>query len=148
MSEFASKKAGWTANTVSQEWGKLDLSGGDNSLPPAGEYPAIISGVSLSDKGDVLWMIVRFKLDGFVHEPAPEMGAIMAKPGSQHSNRVPDGLRLLHRLIEATGVDAGSLVDPEHLIHLFVGQALLLTVGHKLRDGVPELVVRSMRPMA
>jgi hypothetical protein len=49
-------------------------------------------------------------------------------------------------LSQAVGVDIAG-VDYEELPRLLIGKRLELTVAHSRRDGVPELVVRSMRPL-
>src|SRR5262245_51566636 len=73
-------------------WGVLDCGLGRGSLPPDGIYSGTLN-VDQRDKGDVLWMIVDYALDDTAARPRGDLGAIAAKPGSDHEKRVPDGLR-------------------------------------------------------
>ena len=132
---------------ASPEWGPLDLSGGGGKLPPPGDYDAVIADVELIDKSDVLWMIVSFKLVGLEASPAPNVGydRQSQRPGPT-SHRVAEGKRLLHRLAMATRTPLDAIKDPFDLPGLFIGKPVKLTVAHKTRDGVPELVVRTIRP--
>ena len=57
-----------------------------------------------------------------------------------------EGLRFLNRLSLAVGVEVAG-VDYEELPGLLIGKRLELTVVHSMRDGVADLVVRSMRPL-
>jgi hypothetical protein len=59
---------------------------------------------------------------------------------------VREGARLLHRLAAATGVDLPKALDPEDIRALLEGKPVVLRLAHKVRDGVPELVVREIRP--
>jgi hypothetical protein len=102
--------------------------------------------VRLTDRVDVLWMAVRYRLDGIEAEPAADMGPIAARRGSAHERRVPDGARLLHRLAAATGADLSRGVSPDDIPALFEGKPVVLKLAHKVRDCVPELVVREIRP--
>lgn len=117
-------------------------------LPPPGEYDAIISSVSLYDKGDVLWMGVKYELTGEYEGNAPEaeFGAIAALPGSQHEKRVVEGARLLHRTAAAAGVALDPDLDPYDLPQLFEGKEVRLRVAHKTIDGVPALIARRAVP--
>ena len=138
--------SGWTLPPRPKEWGAIDLSAIAATLPAPGSYPAIIAEVRLTDRVDVLWMIVRYRLDGIEAEPAADMAPIAADPGSAHARRVPDGARLLHRLAAATGADLSTEVNPDDIRALFEGKPVVLKLAHKARDGVPELVVREIRP--
>ena len=100
----------------------------------------------LTDRVDVLWMTVHYRLDGIEAEPAADMAPIAADPGSAHARRVPDGARLLYRLAAATGADLSTGVNPDDIPALFEGKPVVLKLAHKARDGVPELVVREIRP--
>ena len=116
-------------------------------MPPPGDYDGVIADLDLIDKSDVLWMIVSFKLVGLEASPAPNIGYDRQ---SQRSGRraigVAEGPRLLHRLAMATGTPLDAIKDPFDLPGLFIGKPVKLTVAHKTRDGVPELVVRTIRP--
>jgi hypothetical protein len=127
-------------------WGALNL-GAKAELPPPGSYPARIADVKLTDKGDVLWVVVDYELNGTNARPQGDLGAIAAVPTSPHAHRVRDGMRLLHRLSQATGIDLNG-VDPDTLPGLLIGQPITVTVAHKVRDGQPDLVVREIRPPA
>jgi hypothetical protein len=127
-------------------WGALNLSA-KAELPPPGTYPAVIRDVTLTDKGDVLWLAVDYELNGTNARPRGDLGAIAAVPTSPHAHRVSDGLRLLQRLSQATGVDLDG-VDPDRLPGLLIGKQVMLTLAHKIRDGQPDLVVREIRPPA
>jgi hypothetical protein len=128
-----------------RRWGTLNLNS-KPELPPPGSYPGRISDVKLTDKSDVLWMAVEYELEGTNARPRGDVGAIAAVSTSQHAPRVPDGLRLLHRLSQATGVDLNG--DPDRLPGLLIGKRVTLTLAHKDRDGQPDLVVRAIQPPA
>ena len=116
-------------------------------MPPPGNYDAVISDVQLIDKSDVLWMIVNFKLVGLEASPAPNMGyARQSQRPVRRAIGLAEGARLLHRLAAATGTPLDAIKDPFDLPGLFIGKPVNLTVAHKERDGVPELVVRTIRP--
>ena len=138
--------SGWTLPPRPKEWGAIDLGAIAATLPPPGIYPGTIAEVRLTDRVDVLWMTVHYRLDGIEAEPAADMAPIAACPGSAHAHRLPDGARLLHRLAAATGVDLPKALDPEDIRALFEGKPVVLKLAHKVRDGVPELVVREIRP--
>jgi hypothetical protein len=118
-----------------------------SNLPAPGTYPGVIADMRLHEKPDVLWCIVRFSLDGMSAAPRDVVNAVAAHDDSQHVHRVPEGQRFLYRLSLTVGVDVSG-VDYEELPRLLIGRRLELTVVHSKRDGVPELVVRSMRPLA
>ena len=71
---------------------------------------------------------------------------IASRGGLVDEHRVAEGLRLLNRLAMATGTPLDAIKDAFDLPDLFIGKLVKLTVAHKERDGVPELVVRSIRP--
>jgi hypothetical protein len=126
-------------------WGPINLSGLGNNLPPAGIYPASVTDFRLFEKPDVIWCAVDFTLSGTSASPRTMLHAIAATVDSPHASRVAEGLRFLHRLAQATSIAIDS-VDYEELPRLFLGRHLELAVAHSTRDGVPELVIRSMRP--
>ena len=66
------------------------------------------------------------------------------RPSDGH--RLAEGARLLNRLATATRTPREAIKDPFDLPGLFIGKPVNLTVAHKVRDGVPELVVRTIRP--
>jgi hypothetical protein len=138
--------SGWTLPLRPQEWGAIDLSTIAATLPRPGVYPGTVADVRLFDCVDVLWMRVRYRLEGIEAEPAPDMAPIAACPGSAHAHRVREGARLLHRLAAATGVDLPKALDPQDIRALFEGKPVVLKLAHKVRDGVPELVVREISP--
>ena len=138
--------SGWTLPPRPKEWGAIDLSAIAATLPPPGIYPGTIAEVRLTDRVDVLWMTVHYRLDGIEAEPAADMAPIAADPGSAHARRLPDGARLLYRLAAATGADLSTGVNPDDIPALFEGKPVVLKLAHKARDGVPELVVREIRP--
>ena len=138
--------SGWTLPPRPKEWGAIDLSAIAATLPAPGIYPGTIAEVRLTDRVDVLWMTVHYRLDGIEAEPAADMAPIAADPGSAHARRVPDGARLLYRLAAATGADLSRGVNPDDIPALFEGKPVVLKLAHKARDGVPELVVREIRP--
>ena len=140
------RPAGWSLGGAAPEWGPLDLTGGGGKLPPPGDYDAVIADLDLIDKSDVLWMIVSFKLVGLEASPAPMMGMIASRNGPVDQHRVAEGMRLLNRLATATGTPLDAIKDPFDLPGLFIGKPVKLTVVHKARDGIPELVVRTIRP--
>src|SRR4051794_23599483 len=72
--------SGWALPPPPQEWGAIDLGVIAATLPPPGLYPGTIAEVRLSDRVDVLWIIVRFRLEGIEAEPAAEIAAIAARP--------------------------------------------------------------------
>lgn len=126
-------------------WGPINLQAVAGNLPEPGTYPGAVADLRLHEKPDVVWCIVQFSLDGMAAAPRDVVNAIAAHGDSQHTHRVPEGLRFLYRLSQAVGVDIAG-VDCEELPRLLIGKRLELTVAHSRRDGVPELVVRSMRP--
>lgn len=128
-------------------WGRINLGATADNLPAPGTYPGAVVDVRLHEKPDVLWCVVQFSLDGMAGAPRDVMNAIAACGDSSYSHRVPDGLRFLYRLSQAVGVDIAG-VDYEQLPRLLIGKRLELTVAHSRRDAVPELVVRSMRPLS
>ena len=127
-------------------WGSINLNAGSGNLPPPGTYPAMIADLRLHEKADVLWCAVQFSLDGMAAAPRDVVHAIAARDDSQYASRVAEGLRFLNRLSLAAGVEIAG-VDYDELPGLLIGKRLELTVAHSMRDGVPELVVRSMRPL-
>ncbi len=127
-------------------WGPINLTATAGKLPAPGTYPGAVADVRLIEKPDVLWCVVQFSLDGMAAAPRDVMNAIAARDDSQYATRVPEGLRFLSRLSQAVGVDIVG-VDCEELSRLLIGKRLELTVAHSRRDGVPELVMRSMRPL-
>jgi hypothetical protein len=129
-----------------ERWGELDFSRAPADLPPPGEYEGRVAAVRLSEKDDTLWMAVTYCLDGQTAIPAAEIGAIAARDGSAYKDRVADGYRLLRRLAEATFVELDKINDPFDLPAAFDGRALTIEVGRRTRDGVPELVVRKLKP--
>ncbi len=138
--------AAWGLGGASPNWGPLDLTGGGGKLPPPGDYDAVISDVHLIDKSDRLWMIVDFKLVGLEASPAPMWALLASRNGQSDDHRLAEGARVLHRLAAATVTPLEAIKDPFDLPGLFIGKPVNLTVAHKERDGVPELVVRTIRP--
>lgn len=132
--------------TSPRRWAALNLNS-PAKLPPPGAYQACISVVKLTDRSDVLWAAIEYALEGTDARPRGDIGAIAATAASPHLSRVPDGLRLLHRLSQASGVEING-VDPFKLPALLIGKRVTLTLGHRERDGQPELVVREIRPPA
>ena len=128
-------------------WGPINLQAVAGSLPAPGTYPGAVADVRLHEKADVLWCAVQFTLDGTAAAPRDVLNAIAAIDDSRHINRVPEGLRFLYRLSQAVSVDVAG-VDYEELPRLLIGRRLEVTVAHSRRDGVAELVVRSVRPLA
>jgi hypothetical protein len=128
-------------------WGPINLQAIAGDLPAPGTYAGAVADVRLREKPDVLWCVLQFSLDGMAGAPRDVMNAIAARGDSSYAHRVPDGLRFLYRLSKAVGVDIAG-VDYEELPRLLIGKRLELTVAHSRRDGVPELVVRSMRPLS
>jgi hypothetical protein len=127
-------------------WGTINLAAGGDKLPPPGQYAGTITDVRLFEKPDVLWCSIDFSLEETNTAPRPALHAIAATDDSPHRRRVADGLRFLYRLFQAAGVEVAG-VDYEELPRLLIGKRLELTVAHSVRDGVPELVVRSTRPL-
>lgn len=127
-------------------WGPINLQAAANNLPAPGTYCGVIVDVRLHEKPDVLWCAVQFSLDGLGAAPRDVLHAVAASADSSHINRVAEGLRFLNRLALAVGVDIAG-VDYEELPRLLIGKRLELTVAHVKRDGVPDLVVRSVRPL-
>ena len=119
---------------------------GRRQIAAAGHYDAVISDVELIDKPDMLWMIVSFKLVGLEASPAPMWVMLASRNGPADDHRVAEGVRLLHRLATATRTPLDAIKDPFDLPGLFIGKPVNLTIAHKTRDGVPELVVRTIRP--
>ena len=130
---------------ASPKWGPLDLSRGGAKLPPPGDYDGVIADLDVIDKSDVLWMIVSFKLVDLEASPAPKIVMIASHNGPVDEHRVAEGRRLLYRLAMATGTPLDGIKDPFDLRGLFIGKPVKLTIAHKTRDGVPELVVRTIR---
>jgi hypothetical protein len=127
-------------------WGPINLEVTASNLPAPGTYPGVVADIRLHEKPDVLWCIVRFSLESMTAAPRDVVNAVAAHDDSQYAHRVPEGLRFLYRLSLAVGVDVAG-VDCEELPRLLIGKRLELTVAHSRRDGVRELVVRSMRPL-
>jgi hypothetical protein len=127
-------------------WGRIDLSAAAGELPAPGTYPGAVADLRLHEKPDALWCAVQFSLDDLAAAPRDVLNAIASRGDSQYIHRVPEGLRFLYRLSQAVGVDIAG-VDYEELPRLLIGKRLELTVAHSRRDGVPELAVRSMRPL-
>ena len=127
-------------------WGSINLNAGSGNLPPPGTYPAMVADLRLHGKPDALWCAVQFSLDGMAASPRDVLHAIAARNDSRYASRVPDGLRFLNRLSQAVGVEVAG-VDYEELPGLLIGKRLEVTVAHSMRDGVPDLVVRAMRPL-
>jgi hypothetical protein len=137
--------SGWAMSRVGDSWG-LDLTGGSADLPAPGDYVAVIEEVRLAERSDVVWMIVRYRLDGFVAEPAADIAPIAARPNSEHFRRVAEGARLLNRLATATRVDLSAINDPFELPAVLERKRVTLRLARRERDGVSELVVRAIMP--
>jgi hypothetical protein len=88
----------------------------------AGNLPA----VRLHEEPDATWCAVQFSLDGMSASPRDVLHAIAARDDSQHTHRVPEGLRFVYRLSQAVGVDIAG-VDYEELPRLLIGKRLELT---------------------
>jgi hypothetical protein len=126
--------------------GPINLQATASNLPTPGTYPGAVADVRLHEKPDVLWCAVRFSLDGMSAAPRDVLHAIAALDDCRHAGRVAEGLRFLNRLSRAVGVEVAG-VDYEELPRLLIGKRLEITLAHSMRDGVPDLVVRSMRPL-
>lgn len=126
--------------------GPLDLSGGGVKLPPPGDYDGVISDMRIIDKSDVLRTIISFRLEGVEATPAPVWAMLASRKGAVDEHDVAEGMRLLHRLAAATATPLEAIRDPYDLPGLFIGKRVKLTLAHKERDGVWELVVRTIRP--
>jgi hypothetical protein len=127
-------------------WGSIDFSAARANLPPPGPYAATITDVRLYDKPDVLWMGIEFSLDGTDAAPRGMLHAIAAREGSQHKHKMAEGLRAIAQLAIATGVTLEGIAY-EALPGKLIGKRLELIVAHVSRDGILDLVVRSMRPL-
>ena len=132
-----------------QKWSGIHI-GSKRELPPPGDYDARITDIGLHDKGDVLWMSVKYKLTGEYegNVPEAEFGAIAATEGSPHEGRVDEGARLLFRTAAAAGVALPEDLDPYGLPELLEGKAVRIRIAHKTIDGVPALIVRRAIPKA
>ena len=137
--------AAWGLGGESPNWGPLDLTGGGSRLPQAGDYDAVISDVRLIDKSDRLWMIVDFNLVGLEASPAPMWALLASHNGHSDDHRLAEGARVVRRLAAAILTPLEAIKDSFELPGLFLGKPVNLTVVHKERDGVKELVVRSIR---
>jgi hypothetical protein len=127
-------------------WGPINLSGSGGKLPPAGAYAAAIADFRMFEKPDVIWCAVDVALDGTNASLRGVLHAIAATDDSRYAGRVAEGLRFLQRLSLVVGV-AIEGVNYEQYPALFLGKRLEVIVAHSARDGVPELVVCSMRPL-
>jgi hypothetical protein len=127
-------------------WERIDFSAAAGKLPPPGSYPATISDIRIYQKPDVVWLNVLFTLDNTKASPQGALYAVAATEGSRYLGRVVEGLRFLHRLLLAVGIEIAG-ADIEDLPGLLLGKRLEVTVAHSMRDGMPDLVVRSMRPL-
>jgi hypothetical protein len=127
-------------------WGRINLGATADNLPAPGTYPGAVADLRLYEKPDALWCVVQFSLDGTSTAPRDVLHAIAARDDSRYGSRVAEGLRFLNRLSQAVGVEVAG-VDYEELPRLLIGKRLELTVVHSIRDGVGDLVVRSMRPL-
>ena len=75
------------------------------------------------------------------------MWALLAsRNGPPDAHRLAEGARALRRLAAATLTPLEAIKDPFELPGLFIGKPVNLTIAHKMRDGVPELAVRTIRP--
>ena len=145
--ETNGSQAGWSLGGASPEWGPLDLTGGGGKLPPPGDYDAVISDVDTHRQ-------VRRAVDdrqlssSSAWRRLPRQCGLCSPVATARSDdhRLAEGARLLHRLAAATGTPLDAIKDPFELPGLFIGKPVNLTVAHKERDGVPELVVRTIRP--
>lgn len=134
-----------TKTTDQNNWRSIDFTSGlGNDLPPPGSHAARVGSIDVYDKGDVVWLVVTYFFSGFA-ETITEIAAIAAAPGSPYKNRVAGGHRIIHRLAKATGRRV-DVAEPEELAPLFIGQDVILLVGHKKRDGVIELTVKGVSP--
>ena len=129
---------------MAKRWPRINFKNSSAALPPPGDYPASISSFEFYDKPDVLWMKVNYGLRDHA-ATVSELVCIAALPGSQYATRVAEGLRLLNRLAKATHQNI-TVTEPEAIPALFTGKAVTLTVAHKVRDGIAELVVRGIAP--
>ena len=145
--ETNGSQGGWSLGDAPPEWGLLDLTGGGDKLPPPGNYDAVISDVKLIDKSDRLWMIVDFILAGLEASPAPMWALLASRNGPSDRHRLAEGARVLNQLATGTGTPRDAMKDAFELPGLFIGKPVNLTVAHNERDGVPELVVRTIRPL-
>ena len=136
----------WGMPEPPHKWDSLNVAFSGEGLPPPGDYPGSIAEVKIVDKGDTLWVIVQFTLDGLEAEPAAKFGVLGAIPGSEYAHRLAEGVRLLYRIAEATGTPITAIQDPFEVPKLFTGKKVSLAIAHRKRDGVPEMEVREIRP--
>jgi hypothetical protein len=127
-------------------WGKINLGAVINDLPAAGPYTATISDAVVHDKYPIaLWLSVSFTLEDRPGVIAKDMACVMADATGPHATRVAEGRRFLNRLATATDVSLDG-VEADKIPELLIGRRVIVTVAHKLRDGVPDLVVRGIGP--
>jgi hypothetical protein len=139
------KKPSWNLPGPPPAW-TLDFEN-QPELPPEGEYQGRIAEVKLSDPSQsTLWLFVNYLIDGIAAAPATEMGVLAVRDGSPYAKRLNDGRRLLYRVAAATSVQLSPQTDPYDLPALLEGKPVTLTIGHRVRDGMKELVVRKVSP--
>jgi hypothetical protein len=131
----------------SDSWAYLDLKAADATLSD-GDYTASIITAEIFKATDALWFKVEFALDDTGYIPAPILEAVAARPGSKSAARVADGLRRLHQIAAATGVTLPDNLSPDKIASLFTGRRVLVRCASKRRNGVLELVVRNVLPLA
>jgi hypothetical protein len=73
------------------------------------------------------------------------MAAIAATPDSQYFHQVNEGMRLLYRIQKATNIELSG-VDIEEIGGLIIGASVQLKLVHKVRDGINDLVIRTILP--
>ncbi len=131
-------------------WGELAVSTPIEPPLKAGDHPGVIEKIRVGDASDgqSLWLCVNYAVDNSDAEIVPEFATLAAKPGSPAEKRIADGLRLLNRLSNATGVALPPNLKPSEIAGLFEGCQVTVRVGVRKRDGLPELVVRGLKKAA
>ena len=75
------------------------------------------------------------------------MWALLAsRNGPSDGHRLAEGARAPPPPRSGNLTPLEAIKDPFELPGLFIGKPVNLTVAHKMRDGIPELVVRTIRP--
>ena len=122
----------------------FDKSSFEARLPRAGQQPATINDINVYEGQDATWLKVAFRLDS--GHRLEHLVAIDATPESPHLTRVGQGITLVQRLCQATGVDVGTLREPRDIERAFLGKEVNVLVALSKTAGMPQPRVKDVLP--
>lgn len=120
-----------------------------DELPVAGRHNAIIENIDHSEKTEVTWLFVDWKIDG-CEAPVRQFLAVDAldvdgeEPSFARRKQVGQGLYQLLLICEAAGVDPVSEISDIIDFQTLIGTKAEIVVGRRTSYGVPEATVKTV----